>query len=197
MAVSTPLSTRLWLLRHARPEVAPGLCYGRLDMPADEAATEAAAEAFARTLQAEPAASRRLFTSGLVRTRQLGQALVRHGVAPSATVDERLNEMDFGIWEGVPWADIPRDAIEAWSADFAQHAFGGAESTRQVLMRVGQALQSLRQLPAGTQVLWVTHAGVIRAVQYLLASGPQALPQAADWPREAPGFGEWVGVVPG
>ena len=35
---------RLWLVRHARPLVAPGICYGRLDMQADAQATADAAQ---------------------------------------------------------------------------------------------------------------------------------------------------------
>ncbi|MBV8617950.1 MAG: phosphoglycerate kinase, partial [Curvibacter sp.] len=30
---------RLWLVRHARQLIAPGTCYGRLDVPADPAHT--------------------------------------------------------------------------------------------------------------------------------------------------------------
>ena len=37
----------LWLVRHAQPLVAPGTCYGRLDVPADTHATLTAARALA------------------------------------------------------------------------------------------------------------------------------------------------------
>ena len=33
----------LWLQRHAQPLVAPGVCYGHSNMPADDKATAAAA----------------------------------------------------------------------------------------------------------------------------------------------------------
>ena len=41
---------RLWLVRHAAPQVAPGTCYGALDVPADPAATQAAARRLAAAL---------------------------------------------------------------------------------------------------------------------------------------------------
>jgi len=46
---------RLWLVRHARPLVAPGLCYGRLDMAADASASRSAATALAHALPAKVA----------------------------------------------------------------------------------------------------------------------------------------------
>src|SRR5690606_10781153 len=41
---------RLWLVRHAAPLVSPGTCYGALDVPADAAATQAAAVRLAAAL---------------------------------------------------------------------------------------------------------------------------------------------------
>ncbi len=41
-AACAPFS--LWLVRHARPLIAPGICYGRHDVAADAAGTRAAAE---------------------------------------------------------------------------------------------------------------------------------------------------------
>ena len=40
----------LWLARHAQPLIAPGICYGQLDVPADMEATAASARALAETL---------------------------------------------------------------------------------------------------------------------------------------------------
>ena len=41
---------RLWLVRHAAPQVPAGTCYGALDVAADEAATQQAALALAQAL---------------------------------------------------------------------------------------------------------------------------------------------------
>jgi len=40
----------LWIARHALPLVAPGVCYGALDVPAQEEATQAAARGLATAL---------------------------------------------------------------------------------------------------------------------------------------------------
>ena len=100
--------------------------------------------------------------------------------------------MNFGVWEGVPWQQIPKEAIDGWTEDFSQHRFGGQESVAAVLQRVGAAWDSLRaqHSRSGQGALWITHAGVARAVA-LCAQGRRSVQVASDWPREAPGFGAW------
>lgn len=180
---------RLWLVRHAQPLVAPGLCYGASDVPADAGATRQAAE---RLAQQAPAHAL-VWVSGLRRAQQLADALLQ--LRPdlgSPQVDARLNEIDFGCWELQAWDRIERASYDAWTADFARHRFGGRESVLELLTRVQQALADAHtQRGAGRELIWVTHAGVIRAVHYL-ASQPTGLPQASDWPQQAPAFGEWT-----
>ena len=171
---------KLWLLRHARVLAAPGLCYGASDLPADPDATRAAANAAAAVLPA----GLPVWVSGLARARQLAERLQTQrpdlGV-PRA--DVRLNEMDFGQWEGQAWAHIPRAAVDAWTTDFAHHRFGGAESTQQVIDRVAAALADVAaQVGPTGAALWVTHAGVVRAVNHLARRGPAPIRHAADWP---------------
>ncbi len=181
---------RLWLLRHAPVMLEPGLCCGASDVPADAALTRQAARAIAPRLPAGTP----VWVSGLLRAQQLAGALQAERPDLGAVrVDTRLNEMDFGHWELKPWAGIPRAAFDDWMADFAHHRFGGAESAQELIDRVAGAMAGLRPAPAA-DVLWVTHAGVIRAVRFVLASGRVHIRSAAEWPRDAPGFGEWVVV---
>ena len=181
---------RLWLVRHAQPLVAPGVCYGRLDLPADMAATAASAQALAAAL---PAGMRLAHHSPLQRCEQLAQAL--HGLRPDLALkpDAQLQELDFGAWEGRTWDAIGRVPVDAWTADFARHRPGGGESLAGMLTRVAAALAAARAEAAarGNGVLWITHAGVARCVQWLLQHGESALPQADQWPVAAPGFGAW------
>ncbi len=180
---------RLWLVRHARPLIDAGVCYGASDLPADEADTQRAALSLAPRL---PAAAR-LFMSGLGRAQQLAHALhaLRPELAPPLP-DYRLNEMDFGCHELERWDAIDRAAYDAWSADFHAHRFGGRESVAELLRRVAQALREAEHAAClGIDPVWVTHAGVIRAAQYLQAH-PGRVPQAGDWPAQAPGFGGWI-----
>ena len=179
---------KLWLARHAAPLIAPGLCYGRLDIEADDHATAASARALAAALpQGLP-----VRVSGLRRAEQLARALqaLRADLRPER--DARLNEMDFGAWEGLPWADIPKAAIDDWTAHFADYRPGGGENVSEVLRRVGQALADAA---AQGEVAWITHAGVIRAAHYLARRGRDVPPRAEIWPVEAPGYGEWASLA--
>ena len=122
----------LWVVRHAQPLIAPGICYGALDVPADPAATQQAAQALAQVLPHGAA----LHTSVLQRCELLAQAIC--GLRPDLVLkpEPRLVEMNFGEYEGVAWADIFKDALDAWTADFANHRFGGKESVAEFMARV-------------------------------------------------------------
>ena len=179
---------KLWLLRHARVQLPDGLCYGGSDVPANPDLTLHAARHW--TARLPVGAIWRV--SALGRAQQLADALraLREDV-PQATVDERLNEMHFGRWELQPWDSIPRPAFDEWMADFAHHRFGGVESTQMLLDRVAVALQDLKA-DGPAHAVWVTHAGVIRAVSYLVLGGVMPIPGVGHWPREAPAPGGGV-----
>lgn len=139
----------LHLIRHPEPEVAPGICYGRLDVPAKNAAVVAS------RLRAELPPGLPLWSSPLRRCRELAGLL-----HPAPMIDERLAEMDFGAWEGQPWDAVPRAELDAWAADVAGYAPPGGESPRAVQQRI---LGFVGGLTADEAVL-VTHAGVIRTL---------------------------------
>jgi len=183
---------KLWLVRHAQPLIQEGLCYGQLDIPADPLATQHTAQAIAPLLPAGAP----LNCSGLQRAQQLAQAIqqqlarTRHDQRDALlpNTDMRLNEMNFGIWEGVAWNEIPKTAFDRWTQDFDQHRFGGVEGVRDLLLRVHQALH---ELPPKDDAVWITHAGVIRAVNYLVRYGIHSVATPETWPTEAPAFGRW------
>ena len=176
----------LWLVRHAQPLIAPGVCYGQLDVPADVDATAVCARALAKILP--PGIN--VMCSPLQRCEQLAHVLI--GLQPdlSYRTDPRLKEMDFGQWEGQRWDDIGAQAIDAWVADFGRHRPGGGESVGQFMQRVAAAWDETASA-ADTPTLWITHAGVIRAATLLHGDQCQ-IASAAQWPAAAPQFGSWV-----
>ena len=181
----------LWVVRHARPLVAEGTCYGRLDVPADPHDTVRAATALAEVLPERA----RVVYSPLQRCELLAQTLcgLRPDLATNCVPDARLMEMDFGTHEGQAWASIPHAQMQAWTDDFAHHPFGGGESVEQFMQRIAAAwddYQQHSQHAAGLDTVWISHAGVARAVQ-LLSHGHRQVLQAKNWPQEGPAFGEW------
>ncbi|MDQ3058136.1 MAG: histidine phosphatase family protein [Pseudomonadota bacterium] len=175
---------KLWLVRHAQPLIAPGLCYGRLDM-----ATAAAATAeCARRLAFELPAGIQVAASPLQRCGQLALALQALRPDLSCQTDARLQEMDFGRWEGRAWQAVDPAELQAWTDDFADYPVGRTgESVSAFMARVAWAFDALEG-PGDT--LWITHAGVIRAVE-LLAQGVRHIERADQWPLDAPNYGQW------
>ncbi len=145
----------LTLVRHTRPAVSGGVCYGARDV--DLAATFE--EEAARVVEALPRAER-LVTSPLYRCRSLAECI---GAAKNLipAIDERLREMDFGSWEGVDWDAIPRAEIDAWDADFLHARPHGGESVHMLRERTWAAIGDYRQ--SGLSHIVVTHHGVIKA----------------------------------
>ncbi len=139
----------LHLIRHPQPAVAPGICYGRLDVAAEDAA------AVATRLRGDLACGLPVWSSPLRRCRDLAELL-----RPQPAIDERLSEMDFGAWEGRAWDVIPRHELDAWAADVGGYAPPGGESPYQ-LQRRALAFVSELNVPEG---IIVTHAGVIRVL---------------------------------
>lgn len=180
---------RLRLLRHAPVLLPPGTCYGASDVAADDALTVAAARRWAPDL----ADGARIRVSTLSRARQLADAILE--LSPdlgSPIVDPRLAEMDFGDWELRRWDSIPAEAFDGWIADFAHHEVGGGESTQAVIDRVAEAIDDERSL--GGDAVWITHAGVIRAVTYIVGGGSRPIASVDDWPRAAPLPGDGIEV---
>lgn len=153
---------QVFLIRHPKPVIEAGICYGRLDI--DAHAPHAIAERIKPLLpQGVP-----VYSSPLRRARQLAEAL-----HPSPLIDARLAEIDFGDWEGRAWDDIERDALDAWAADVIGFTPPGGESVAQLQERVLDFAATLAPQPA---VALVAHAGVLRA----LVGHWQRLP-VAEW----------------
>ncbi|MDZ7918720.1 histidine phosphatase family protein [Rhodoferax sp.] len=181
-----------WVVRHAQPRVAPGICYGALDVPAEPEATARAAQALAHELPQ----GAQVFVSVLQRCELFAQHL--RGLRPDLTFkpEPRLVEMHFGMYEGVAWADIDKDAMDAWTDNFWAHRFGGQESVAEFMARVAEVWDACQPARTAGQVqVWITHAGVARAVS-LLAQGVRRIERADQWPSQAPAFGQWLRVLP-
>jgi len=155
----------LHLIRHPPPVVEPGICYGRLDVAADNA------QAVADRLLGELPPGLPVWSSPLRRCRMLADLL-----HPAPRIDDLLVEMDFGRWEGLRWDAVPRAELDAWAADVAGYAPPGGESPLMVQRR---ALAFVARLAVPEAVI-VTHAGVIRTL-------------LAHWRGLPPG--EWTQLV--
>jgi alpha-ribazole phosphatase len=113
-----------------------------------------------------------------------------HELRPDLTykTDPRLQEMDFGAWEGRAWQDIaPRaaslDRRLCRTMPWAAAAKAPCRSWR-------ASPRPLTNCGARSDTLWITHAGVIRAAE-LIARGVRQICKAEEWPVNAPAYGQW------
>jgi alpha-ribazole phosphatase len=175
---------QLWLVRHAAVLLEPGICYGRLNVAANAEATLACANELAKVLPESMAIN----SSPLQRCEQLKLALIAHRPDLTGKTEPKLQEMDFGQWEGRPWADIAQNELSDWTDHFASYPAGTTGETVSSFMdRVASVFDEIKP---GRPTLWITHAGVIRAAG-LLAAGQRTVSQARDWPVHAPACGQW------
>jgi alpha-ribazole phosphatase len=166
------------LVRHPAPLIAPGLCYGRrLDIaavPAENIVSDPLL-AGAQVIWSSPA------------RRCLG---VAGSIAASLQVplraDDRLQELDFGDWEGLPWSTIPRDDLDRWAADPLAFTPPRGESGAALIARV-----QLFRAELNEDCVVVSHGGPLKVLGALLRG------QAVDLLAPPPAIGSVTAIYPG
>ena len=173
----------LILIRHPAPAIAAGVCYGKTDVPLAGDAAESVRSMLARLAALAAPLPEQLATSPLQRCAELAHRLARHFDRP-CSVDPRLQEIDFGQWEGQRWDAIDRASLDAWAADLRHARMHGGESVEQFEARVDGWLRLWCQPTAvrTSSVLAVTHAGVMRMIAALLLG--ETLETTLKWPLE-------------
>ena len=165
---------KLLLIRHPRPDIAEGTCYGRTDVPAQAAHLDTVAQALRQRWRATQGRPHQVFSSPLSRCAALARALARDAQWPEPVFDHRIAEMHFGHWEGRPWSEIPSHEMQAWRADIGRVAPPGGESLADVadrLLAFTQACLS-QTLHPEAEVIVFTHVGVIQTALRVLRGEP-------------------------
>jgi len=140
---------QLFLIRHPRPLIDAGICYGQLDVDCEDP------QPIAEQLKALLPKDTPVISSPLQRARKLALALNLN-----ARSDQRLSEINFGQWEGQPWGNIKREDLDAWAADVLNFTPPGGESVADLQHRAIDFVSTLE----GSRVALVTHAGILRAL---------------------------------
>jgi alpha-ribazole phosphatase len=153
---------RVGLIRHPAALIKPGVCYGRLDVaaqpfPEDQIGRIAAEPGLCDTTC--------IWTSPARRCHGLAVALAL-ALAVPLRVDLRLQELDFGAWEGQKWDGIPRRDLDRWAASPCGFAPPGGESGADLMARVGDFHMALRR--DAQDCIVVTHGGPLKVLTALL-----------------------------
>ncbi|EMY77238.1 alpha-ribazole phosphatase [Leptospira weilii serovar Ranarum str. ICFT] len=149
----------LYLIRHTTPDVLPGTCYGRTDVPliAD----------FYQEFQSIPkkidVVFDRLYSSPSSRCGNLAE-FIKQNNSIELEYSNLLMELDFGLWEGKPWSEIPEKESVSWTKDFVNVRTPGGESYLELYERIEGFLEKILNSFSNEKIGIVTHAGVIRAV---------------------------------
>lgn len=144
----------LYLIRHPKPDIAAGICYGQSDIGLLDDPQEVAAR-----LRPLLPSEFQLHASPLQRARLLAEQL------GTPQLDERLMEIHFGAWEGQRFHDLGA-AINAWQADPLRFRAPEGESVEDMARRVDTWRESVLTpaLQQDTPQVVVAHGGPLRAL---------------------------------
>lgn len=108
-----------------------------------------------------------IFSSPLSRAYQTAK-IITEGNFP-IIIDERLNERDYGDFEGHTREEF--DYIDYWNFDYNLKENHG-ESVQHLCMRIDDFLKEIKEKYRDKRVLVVTHSGVARAIYYVIHGIP-------------------------
>jgi alpha-ribazole phosphatase len=146
----------VYLIRHTKPKIDAGVCYGQSDISCVDSFMEEA-DLMIKNI---PEKFEAVYSSPLIRCRCLAEKL-----APPDSIhfDQRLMEVNFGLWEMKNWDDIDNSSLEIWMKDFVNEKPELGESLIELNQRVDEFISELEKL-AYEKVAIITHAGVIRCI---------------------------------
>jgi broad specificity phosphatase PhoE len=169
---------RIYILRHAHK--AKGNFYNshlrHQDEPISERGQDEARQLWLYLCDKDISA---IYISSYLRTAQtIAYVAGQSGIAP--VIDERLNEIDNGCFEGMHEAEIQRQYPDVWQALQARSAdfrFPEGETGEEARQRVADFLEEKQQVHAYENIVVVSHEGLIR----LLACHILNLPVYHRW----------------
>lgn len=169
----------VYLIRHPRPDVDAGTCYGSMDIEL-EAGWQQDTEELSSWLFSRLKGRSKSFHSPLIRAALLAQHLI-----PDSIEVEALSELDFGDWEGRLWQDISKNEIDLWAENITHaNPYNGeslADLNDRVLSWWHSMLEDLSQLETlPNNLVIVTHSGVIKVLVSQLCHWPLAQSHMID-----------------
>ena len=162
----------IYLIRHTQTASDPGLCYGQSDIALAASFAEEMAAVHDKLPEFDEDCL--VFSSPLTRCLQLAQTF-----SDAVTTDQRLQELNFGDWEGQRFDAIDSEVLQHWTDNFVTAAPPNGENFEDLYQRAAEFWQELLasatapcvalppasvQSSKAKQVLIITHAGVIRAL---------------------------------
>jgi broad specificity phosphatase PhoE len=143
----------LYVVRHGQTAAnAAGQLLGRADLPLTETGQQQA-----KALAAALGAVDRVVSSPLKRALDTAAAF-----GLPVEVDERWTELDYGVYDELPLAEVPAEMWQTWRGD-AEFAPPDGESLASVGRRVRVACDDLAPAAVAADVVVVSHVSPIKA----------------------------------
>ncbi|MFL0267287.1 alpha-ribazole phosphatase [Candidatus Clostridium radicumherbarum] len=160
----------IYLLRHGETEENKNrFYYGKLDVSLND---KGKTQALKAREFLEEVNFNKVYTSERLRTKETASLVARKGLN-KFVADKRINEMDFGEFEGKDYKEIQKlypKEYESWSRDWKEFSPPGGESYLEVYNRVKEFMEELLR-EQSENVLVVTHGGIIRTILCYVLGG--------------------------
>lgn len=157
---------QFYCIRHTQPDIHPGICYGQKDIELKKTYNNdlSKIKKILGPMKDNKDISK-IFSSPLSRCSRLAVDLSK-ALSLACQTDERLKEMNFGLWEGQSyntlWEEDP--CFRKWSNNWKTMNTAQGESLPELINRVRSFIEE-SQL---NNSLIITHSGVIRVMMHLL-----------------------------
>ncbi|OFI07627.1 alpha-ribazole phosphatase [Clostridium acetireducens DSM 10703] len=152
----------IYLLRHGETESNnKKVYYGSLDSSLNEKGIEQIKKAkeYLKNIKFD-----KVYISNSKRAKQTANIIIEHN--KDFIIDNNINEMDLGIFEGKTYKELEKLyplEWKCWSEDWKEYAPPKGESYVDFYARVKKFIQSIEKLDL-ENVLIITHGGVIRSI---------------------------------
>ena len=146
----------IYLIRHTTPKATHGLCYGRSDV--------SLADSFLEEWKRIQAIIPNVFDVVYSSPAQRCQNLAKKFKTKNFHTDERLWELNFGVWEMQTWDQITDPQARVWMDDFVNIRPPQGESFRDLQVRVMDFFNQIINSNSVDKMAIVAHAGVVRTI---------------------------------
>lgn len=146
----------LYLIRHTKVDVKPGVCYGHSDV---DVASTFLSEANQIKNQIKEIQFDKVYSSPLKRCKKLSEHLFNSDII----FDERLIELNFGDWEMKEWDKITDSEYVKWMSDYIYNPCLNGESFQDLHKRTTEFINDIKKENNKNMAI-VAHGGSIRSI---------------------------------
>lgn len=165
--------TRLIIIRHGYSKANKEKCFsGQMDVPLDDIGVAQAALT-AKYVLANYKVDR-IYVSDLIRAIDTVQPIANALQMPIIK-DRQLREVDVGVWQGMPVAEVQEKYPEQYAfhkAHIGLTHFEGGEKYADFVVRAKTAIEKIAAQNEGKTVVIGTHGGLVRALRSVWDSVP-------------------------